>query len=54
MRLIYRLQHTQDKLEILYIERWLKAPMQQEDGSIVARNCGTPQGGVVRTRAKSD
>src|SRR5450755_3165233 len=32
---------------ILYIERWLKAPMMQEDGVIVERNRGTPQGGVV-------
>jgi RNA-directed DNA polymerase len=40
-------KHTQEKWEILYIERWLKAPMQQQDGSIVARDCGTPQGGVI-------
>jgi RNA-directed DNA polymerase len=32
----------------LDIERWLTAPMQQEDGSLVARTAGTPQGGVVR------
>ena len=31
----------------LYIERWLKAPVQLEDGSIVPRAAGTPQGGVV-------
>ena len=31
----------------LYIERWLKAPMQMEDGSVVPRMSGTPQGGVV-------
>lgn len=40
-------KHTQEKWIQLYIERWLKAPMQQTDGTIVARNCGTPQGGVV-------
>jgi RNA-directed DNA polymerase len=32
---------------LLYIERWLKAPMELEDGRQVARDCGTPQGGVV-------
>jgi retron-type reverse transcriptase len=31
---------------LLYIERWLKAPMQMEDGSVVPRT-GTPQGGVI-------
>ncbi|MDA0831621.1 MAG: group II intron reverse transcriptase/maturase [Proteobacteria bacterium] len=40
-------KHTQEKWIILYIERWLKAPMQHKDGSIVARICGTPQGGVI-------
>ena len=37
--------HTQEKWLILYIERWIKAPMQQKDGTIVARKCGTPQVG---------
>ena len=32
---------------LLYIERWLKAPMEMEDGRQVVRNRGTPQGGVV-------
>jgi hypothetical protein len=31
----------------LYIERWLRAPMMQEDGTIIERDRGTPQGGVV-------
>jgi RNA-directed DNA polymerase len=35
------------KWALLYIERWLTAPMEQEDGSIAERNRGTPQGGVV-------
>jgi retron-type reverse transcriptase len=30
-----------------YIERWLKVPVQMEDGSVVPRTAGTPQGGVV-------
>lgn len=39
--------HTDCKWVLLYIERWLTAPMQLEDGSCVARTAGTPQGGVV-------
>ena len=40
-------QHTQEKWVLMYVERWLKAGVEQEDGSIVARMQGTPQGGVV-------
>ena len=32
---------------LLYIERWLKAPMETGEGKRVARERGTPQGGVV-------
>jgi RNA-directed DNA polymerase len=32
---------------LLYIERWLSAPVQMEDGRLVARERGTPQGGVA-------
>lgn len=39
--------HTNEKWILLYVERWLKAPAQQEDGTIVTRTKGTPQGGVV-------
>jgi RNA-directed DNA polymerase len=39
--------HTDCPWVLLYIERWLKAPMQMEDGSIVPRTAGTPQGGVI-------
>lgn len=39
-------KHTENKWVLLYIERWLKAPMQQE-GTQIARTCGTPQGGVI-------
>jgi retron-type reverse transcriptase len=35
------------KWALLYIERWLKAPMVQEDGTTVERSRGTPQGGVI-------
>ena len=40
-------QHTQEKWVLMYIERWLKAGIEQKDGSITARQKGTPQGGVI-------
>lgn len=40
-------KHVTCKWALLYIERWLKAPMVQEDGVIKERSRGTPQGGVV-------
>jgi RNA-directed DNA polymerase len=40
-------KHTDCRWVLLYIERWLKAPVQMEDGSIVSRTAGTPQGGVI-------
>jgi group II intron reverse transcriptase/maturase len=40
-------RHTDCPWVLLYIERWLKAPMQREDGGIEPRDAGTPQGGVV-------
>jgi group II intron reverse transcriptase/maturase len=39
--------HTECRWVLLYIERWLKAPVQMEDGSVVLRTAGTPQGGVI-------
>lgn len=40
-------KHTDCKWVILYIERWLKAPVQLEDGNLIHRDKGTPQGGVI-------
>src|ERR1017187_3862533 len=40
-------KHVTCKWALLYIERWLIAPMVQEDGTRTERSCGTPQGGVV-------
>jgi len=40
-------KHTEDKWVLLYIQRWLKAGVEQEDGSIEERSKGTPQGGVI-------
>ncbi len=45
MRAVKR--YTRCRWILLYVERWLKAPMQQEDGSLEERESGTPQGGVV-------
>ena len=45
MELVKR--HTEEKWIILYIKRWLTAPFQMEDGEIIPRTSGTPQGGVI-------
>lgn len=39
--------HTKEKWIHLYVERWLVAPMQKEDGELISRDKGTPQGGVI-------
>ena len=39
--------HTDCPWVLLYIERWLKVPVQMENGSVVPRRSGTPQGGVI-------
>lgn len=40
-------KHTESKWIVLYIMRWLKAPIQSEDGTVTGREKGTPQGGVI-------
>lgn len=40
-------KHTDCKWVLLYMERWLKAPVQSEDGSLIHRERGTPQGAVI-------
>ncbi|MBA8754770.1 group II intron reverse transcriptase/maturase [Wolbachia endosymbiont of Drosophila bicornuta] len=40
-------KHTDCKWVILYVERWMKAPIQQADGNKVVRDKGVPQGGSV-------
>lgn len=40
-------KHTQCKWVLLYIERWLQAPVQHEDGRIEPSKKGIPQGGVI-------
>jgi RNA-directed DNA polymerase len=39
--------HTNLKWIHLYVERWLKAPLQRADGTLQERSAGTPQGGVA-------
>lgn len=39
--------HTDCRWVLLYIERWLKAPVMMADGSLVSQERGTPQGGVI-------
>src|ERR1700730_6298655 len=45
-------KHVTCKWVLLYIERWLKAPIVQEDGTRTERSRGTPQGGVVTPRTQ--
>ena len=40
-------KHTDCKWLLLYIERWLKAPVQLKDGTRVNRDKGSPQGSVM-------
>jgi RNA-directed DNA polymerase len=40
-------KHTDCPWVLLYIERWLKAPAMRDDGMLVPRERGTPQGGVI-------
>ncbi len=39
--------HTDLRWILLYVERWLKAPLQLKDGSLVQRDRGTPQGSAI-------
>jgi RNA-directed DNA polymerase len=39
--------HTDERWIVLYVERWLKAPLQQENGSLIERDRGTPQGSAI-------
>jgi RNA-directed DNA polymerase len=39
--------HTDQPWMLLYIERWLRAPVQQADGTLIERDRGTPQGSAI-------
>jgi RNA-directed DNA polymerase len=40
-------RHSDRPFVLLYVERWLKAPLQLQDGSLVERDRGTPQGSSI-------
>jgi RNA-directed DNA polymerase len=40
-------RHSDQKWVVMYVERWLKAPMQRSDGALVQRVKGTPQGSPI-------
>ncbi|MBT1712470.1 group II intron reverse transcriptase/maturase [Fulvivirgaceae bacterium PWU5] len=40
-------RHCDQRWMLLYIERWLKAPLQKENGEMVERTKGVPQGSVI-------
>ena len=50
MRVVRR--HTHCKWVLLYIERWLKAPVRMPDSTLVNREKDTPQGAVVTPRTQ--
>ena len=39
--------HTDQQWILLYVERWLKAPLQEKDGTLVERERGSPQGSAI-------
>jgi RNA-directed DNA polymerase len=45
MRAVRR--HTDCTWVLLYLERWLRAPVSMPDGTLVSQEKGTPQGAVV-------
>jgi RNA-directed DNA polymerase len=40
-------RHTDQRWILLYVKRWLVAPLRQPDGTLVARDRGTPQGSAI-------
>lgn len=40
-------RHTDQRWILLYVKRWLTAPLRQVDGTLVARDRGTPQGSAI-------
>ncbi len=40
-------RHTSEKWILLYIARWLEAPIRRLDGTLEERSKGVPQGGVI-------
>ncbi len=40
-------KHTESKWILLYVGRWLNAPVQNREGDLIRREKGTPQGPVI-------
>ena len=40
-------RHTSERWTLLYVQRWLEAPLQREDGTLEARDRGSPQGSAI-------
>jgi group II intron reverse transcriptase/maturase len=40
-------KHTDKRWILLYVRRWLCAPLQHEDGTMMVRDRGTPQGSAI-------
>jgi RNA-directed DNA polymerase len=40
-------KHTDLRWVLLYVRRWLQAPLQREDGTLSPRDRGTPQGSAI-------
>ena len=45
--------HTDCAWVLLYIERWLQAPVRMPDDALESREKGTPQGSVITPRTQS-
>ncbi|MFZ0873346.1 MAG: reverse transcriptase domain-containing protein [Pseudonocardiaceae bacterium] len=45
-------RHTDQKWILLYVQRWLVAPLRQQDGTLAARDRGTPQGSLCEASHK--
>jgi hypothetical protein len=39
--------HTSERWILLYVQRWLKAPLAHADGTLKARDRGSPQGSAI-------
>jgi RNA-directed DNA polymerase len=39
--------HTEERWVLLYVERWLKAPLDEGNDTLAARDRGTPQGSAI-------
>ena len=39
--------HASERWVVLYLQRWLSAPVEWPDGTLQPRSRGTPQGGVI-------